>query len=283
MKIAVAMLLAAALCACAQTPLQQSHRSARRIVSLMPSFTEGLCALGAREQIAGVSAFSRDIACAKGIPEVGNASSIDTERIIGLRADAVAGIPAQRLLTEPVRRAGIPTVFFRDDTYTDIFGVLNGLGALSGREPQARALVASLKARTAALRRTERFTLHPSVFVVVQAQPIWTVGPSSYIATLIQLAGGRNAVTWLPQPYAQYSAEALVRLQPDVIVATADSGLRLDLQREPWRSLRAVSEHRVYFPPDDAILVRPGPRYNEGLQWLIERLRLAATQIRPGH
>lgn len=239
----------------------------------MPSLTEDLCAIGGRRQLAGVSVYSKDIPCASGVEVVGNASSIDTERIVQLRADAVAGIPAQRLMTEPLRRAGIATYFFKDDGFADIFRDITGLGAMSGHEPQARDLVASLKARTESLRKTERFSRHPRVFVVVQAQPIWTVGPQSYIAALIELAGGRNAVSALPQPYAQYSAEALVRLQPDAIVATQDSGLRFVLEREPWRSLRAVALKRVYFPDNDAILVRPGPRYNEGLSWLIERLR----------
>ncbi len=281
MKACAAVLLAASCCACAGSPQRAASGPAHRIVSLMPSLTEDLCALGARPQIVGVSEYSQDIPCVKGVPQVGNASSIDTERILSLHADAVAGIPAQRLLTEPVRRAGIPVRFFPDDTYAEIFSDIVGLGRLSGRSAQASRLVADLQARTGALRRAEHFRRRLSVFVVVQAQPIWTVGPHSYIAQLIALAGGSNAVQSLPRPYAQYSAEALVRLQPDVVIAPSDSGLRLALDREPWRSLRAVETKRVYFPADDSILVRPGPRYNEGLQWLIERLQQAQTGPAP--
>jgi ABC-type Fe3+-hydroxamate transport system substrate-binding protein len=74
-----------------------------------------------------------------------------------------------------------------------------------------------------------------------------------------------------------YNVEALVRLQPDVIISTKDAQLDAVLTREPWHSLRAVREHHVYVLTNDSIVVRPGPRYNEGLQWLIERLRQTAT------
>jgi iron complex transport system substrate-binding protein len=99
------------------------------------------------------------------------------------------------------------------------------------------------------------------------------VGPQSYISTLIGLAGGRNAVQNLPQAYAQYNPEALIALQPDAIVATGDAHIEALLGREPWRSLNAVRQHHVFILHDSEILTRPGPRYNEGLEWLIERLR----------
>ena len=264
-----------ALCGCQAVQRQNvaPQSPAHRIVSLMPSFTEDRCAIGARRQIVGVSEFSNDVPCANGLPAVGNATSIDAERIVKMRADAVVGIPAQRSLTEPVRRAAIRTEFLADDSFDDIFADIEALGRLSGHDRQARALNDSLKARTRRLQRSVSMAKAPSVFVVIQAQPVWTVGPKSFVATLVSLAGGRNAVTDLSQPYAQYGAESLVRLQPDVIVATRDSGLTYVLNRQPWRSLRAVRLKRVYVLSDDALLLRPGPRYNEGLTWLIERFK----------
>jgi iron complex transport system substrate-binding protein len=168
-------------------------------------------------------------------------------------------------------------VFLPDDTYGDIFANIQKLGELSGHAGEAQRLVASLRERTQSLQRGERFVRRPRVFIVLQAQPIWTVGPQSYISTLLQLAGARNAVTDLPRPYAQYSAEALLRLQPDAIVAGGDTRLEWLLSREPWRSLRAVRAHRVFILNDPGMLETPGPNYNEGLSWLIEHLRPLAT------
>ena len=276
-KMRALALAVIALTACSTRPTHDSNMPdlpARRIVSLMPSLTEDLCAIGARTQLAGVSEYSSDIgACAAGVPVIANFTSVDAERVVRLHPDAVVGIPAQQAITQPLRHAGIRTTLLKDDSYSDLFDDIATLGAISGHSAQARKLENDLRKRTAALRASEHFKREPRVFFVIQALPIWTTGPQSYISTLIQFAGGRNAVSALPQAYAQYNPETLVRLEPDLIISTKDAQLQTVIGREPWRSLRAVREHRVYVLNDDSILVRPGPRYNQGLQWLIERLR----------
>jgi ABC-type Fe3+-hydroxamate transport system substrate-binding protein len=274
-----AILLAAALlAACSSAPRGTPHPYAQRIVTLMPVFAQDLCALGAQRAIVGVSVYTRSASCASHVPEVADFASVDTERIIALHPDAVVAIPAQRRLTSQLDRTGIVTIFEPDDSYGDIFSNIEAMGALTGRKGAARALVASLEERTRRLERSERFAYRPSVFVVLQAQPIWTVGSGSYISTLLTMAGARNAAASLKQPYAQFSAEALLRAQPDAIVTGSDTHLPLLYDREPWRSLRAVREHHVFVLPDPALLERPGPDYNEGLSWLIEHLRPLATQ-----
>jgi|SRR5579884_374411 len=273
MKTFCALAALLALCACAASANRGGTPKAQRIVSLVPSLTEDLCAIGAQDRLVAVSQFSSDIPCARLLPQVSNYSSVDTEKVLTLHADTFVAIPAQRAMTAALRRAGVGAVYLRDDSYADLFDDIARLGDLTDRETAAHALIASLQRRTRQLQSSEHFRRRPAVFVVVQAQPVWTVGPQSYIATLIDLAGGRNAVSSLPQAYAQYSPEALMRLQPDAIVATSDARLDSVLTREPWRSLRAVRDRHVYTLKNDAIVVRPGPRYNEGLQWLIERLR----------
>ena len=108
------------------------------------------------------------------------------------------------------------------------------------------------------------------------SSPIYTVGDGSYIAHLIALAGGRNA-SGVGDPYARYGDEALIAARPDAIVADAQSGIRGVLASEPWRSLRAVRDGRTFVLDDADILERPGPRYNEGLAWLIARLHARAA------
>ena len=243
-----------------------------RVVALVPSLVEDLCAIGAARQLAGVSSATRDVPCAKGVPVVGDFASVDVEKIVALHADLVVAIPAQAHLVEPLRHAGIDVELLDDDSYADIFADIAALGRLTGRAPQAAALNRSLEAQTARLIAGRHFKRTPSVFVALGTGPIYTCGPTSYIARLIALAGGRNAVTTLPGAYGEYSAEALLRLQPDAIVTDPSVGLNAVLDREPWRSLRAVRSHHVLILHDAALLERPGPRYNEGLRWLIERL-----------
>jgi iron complex transport system substrate-binding protein len=265
------MLAALAGCASANTPPAQRARP--RIVSLVPSLTEDLCAIGAAKQLAGVSQFSASIPCAKGLPQVNDASSVDAEKIVALHPGVVVGIPSQARAVSALQRAGLNVSLLRDDSYADLFGDITKLGSLSGHQGEASALIASLREQTKKLQESEHFARRPAVFVVLQTNPIWTVGPGSYISSLIALAGGRNAVTALPQSYAQFSGEALLRLQPDALLAARDAQLEQSVGREPWRSLQAVRTKRLLIVPDPDLLYRPGPRYNEALSWLIERLR----------
>jgi vitamin B12 transport system substrate-binding protein len=254
---------------------------ALRIVTLMPSLAADVVAIGARAELVGVSKFSDDVPNAAALPVVGDFASVDTERIIALHPDVVVGLPSQAQQVAQLQRAGIKVVLIPDDTYDDIFKDLTTLGQLTGHAAAAQAEVARLKAETARLSaQAPHRANRPSVFVALGTGPIWTVGPTSYIGHLIDLAGGVDAASDLHQPWAEYSEEALVRAQPDAIVADHDTNVAAVEGQEPWRSLRAVHEGHVFIITDPRIqnaLMRPGPTYNEGLRWLIERLSSLST------
>jgi iron complex transport system substrate-binding protein len=259
-SLAISMLLSAA---------------APKIVSLMPSLTEDLFAIGAGPQVIGTSQFTDYPSAAARLPQVASFSSLDAERIVRLRPNVVVGISAQASLVLDLRRAGLRVQLLRDDSFDDLFTTLAQLGALSGHEREATVLASSLHARTAALVRAVPPGRPPRTFVVLGVAPsIFTVGDGSYIAHLIALAGARNA-SGLRDAYGRYSAEALVAEQPDAIVADEQSGLAGVLGEPPWNALRAVREGRVYILADADILERPGPRYNQGLAWLIAHLHAA--------
>lgn len=250
-----------------------------RVVTLVPSFADDLYAIGAGAALVAVSAFT-DAPQAKALPRIGDASSIDAEAIIALRPSVVIGIPAQTRLVEPLRRARVAVVLLPDDTFASIFTNLRVIGTLTHREREAAATIGRLRSETAAIHaQTRRFVRRPSVFVVLGAVPIWTVGTASYITSLLELAGARNAAADFHGAYGEYSAEALVRAQPDLIVADPATNLKGVLEREPWRSLRAVQLHRIaYMNPDD--VERPGPGYNAGLRWLVDRVTPLASSPR---
>ncbi|MEO6836560.1 MAG: helical backbone metal receptor, partial [Candidatus Tumulicola sp.] len=275
-----AFLTLALLAACAAPP--QSKNAAigttrARIVALVPFVADDLYAIGGDARLVAVSAFT-DEPRARNLPRVADFTSIDAERIVALHPDVAVGIPSQARLVDPLRRAGIGVVLLPDDAYADIFTNLRTIGSLCGRTTEAGAAVARLQRTTMLLHaRTRAFVRHPSVFVVLGNGPIWTAGSTSYIATLVALAGGVNAAGDLHAAYGQYSAEALLRAQPDVLVT--DPAIHLDavLDREPWRSLRAVRLGHVYTVDPAAIVERPGPYYNEGIRWLVDRLTPLAT------
>ena len=261
------------------TLLVASLLAPHRIVSLLPSFTEDICALGLQAQLVAVSAYSRDVPCAKGLPRIGDYQSVDNERIVALHADLVIGLPSQEELIAPLHALGIRTVLLHDESYRDIFSDITRIGAAAGVPQRAARLVSDLRRQAAALHaRTRSFRTHPRVFVTLSVEPIWTVGPQSYIARMIELAGGRLAVTKLAQPYAMFSPERLLAARPEVIVATRDSGIGSVLAKAPWRDLPAVRLHHILIPPNDDILVHPSPRFIEGLRWLIHQLQPIANR-----
>lgn len=265
---ALALVAALAFSACA--PVAPAHADLpQRIVSLIPSLTEDLFAIGAGPLVVGVSQYTDFPKAAASLPVVGSFASADVERIVQLHPDVVVGIAPQAPLAAGVRKTGIRTVLLDDDGFDDIFRDIEALGLLTGHDDAAHGLTDRLHARTTALMRSVRKRVRPlRVFVVLGIGPIFTVGDGSYIAKLIELAGGRNAAL-LPTAYGPYSAEALLAVQPDVLIADPTVQLQSVLDRPPWNALSAVREHRIAYLPDPAILERPGPRYNDGLAWLI--------------
>jgi len=255
-----------------------SPSTPQRIVSLVPSMTEDLFAVGAGDRVVGVSSYTDYPPRAKRLPVIATFASVATERIVALHADLAIGIDAQDRLAGDLRRARIPVLLLHDDGYDDIFRNLVTIGTKTGHRAEASALVKRLRAQTAALvRSVKRRSRRPNVFVVLGVAPVFTVGKGSYIATLIEMAGGRNAAADVNAPYARYSAEALVARQPDALVVDPSVRLSDVLAQPPWNALRAVKQHHVYTLPDAAILERPGPRYNDGLRWLIGVVGRVAT------
>jgi ABC-type Fe3+-hydroxamate transport system substrate-binding protein len=252
---------------------------APRVVALAPSLTEDAFAVGAN--VVAVSKFTDNIPQAKGLPIVADFQSVDAEVIIRLHPDVVLGLPSQSRLVEPLRRAGIGVKLVADDSYNDIFSDLAAVGASAHRDAQAKALAIQLRAQTKALHASVKPHGKPlTVFFALGTGPIWTVGRGSYLDTLIELAGAKNAASDLASPWGEYSEEALLRAQPDVIIAGHEVDLHDVLNREPWKSLRAVQQHHVIEINDaniNNVLYRPGPNYNEGLRWLIQQLSSLST------
>ena len=275
----VAALVLAPPAAHAETPsaaLAQT-KPAKRIVALVPSLVEDLFAIGVGDRVVGVSKYSDFPAQAKQLPVIASFASVNVERIVALHPDLVVGIASQAAMTRDLQRAGLNVQLLHDDTLEDVYANLLTVGALTGRTDAARTLVQRLRARTIELTRTIPRTANaPSLFVVLGTAPIFTVGNGSYIARLIALAGARNAASDIAVPYARYSAETLLARQPDALVIDPEIHFDDVVGQAPWTALQAVQDHRVFTLPDAAILERPGPRYNEGLAWLIGVVRRIA-------
>jgi len=249
--------------------------SPSRIVSMAPACTEILFALGLGDRLVGVTTWCDYPEEARSLTKVGDAWSPDYERIVGLKPDVVlAAGTAESEIVLRLQAYDIPVVVVNAATVDEVPAQVELVGEVTGRIEQARELAASMRSRLQEVRRRVAeipVTARPTVFWVLD-DLLWTVGPGSFVHDLLESGGGRNVAEALGVPYAQYSLEALLEKNPDVIVLAAlDPTLGPGLEALPgWSNLRAVREGRVYRVDAD-LVSRPGPRVVDGVE-LVARL-----------
>lgn len=248
---------------------------AARVVSMAPSNTELLFAVGAGEQVVGRDPYSNFPEEALDVADIGDTyASLNTELILSLEPDLVlaAGItPPEQV--DQLEQLGI-TVYWLGNP-TDLEGLYRNLetvGILTGREQEALAAIDDLSARAdAVLTAVSGVTERPTVFYEVDGQTDpnapFTAGAGTFIDLIINLAGGANVVG-NQEGYIAYSIEDLLVANPDVILlgdfawgATVESVAA----RSGWGALSAVANDRVY-PFNDDHMSRPGPRLINALE-----------------
>jgi len=251
---------------------------AQKIVSLAPSNTEILFAIGAGDALIGRDDFSDYPAEAANVPSIGSLyPNVNAEAVVALSPDLVlaAGI-TNRDDVKALADLGL-TVYATsfatglDDIYTDLLAV----GQLTGRQADAEKLVADMKGRVeAVISKTANSTDQPKVFYEIDAtdpaKP-YTTGKGTFIDQLLTMAGGANVGQVGADPYFQISLEELVAQDPAIILlGSATYGGQtpeLVAQRAGWEGLAAVKNGAVY-TFDDNLVSRPGPRVVDGLEAL---------------
>lgn len=255
---------------------------AQRIVSLAPSNTEILYAIGAGDQVVGRDEFSDYPAEAAALPSVGGSmGTYSIETIASLKPDLVLAAeintPEQVKALEDV---GL-TVYYLSNP-KDLNGMyvnLKTVGQLAGRESEADALVQSLQKRVKAVE--DKLAPISSIFTVFYemdgsdpAKP-WTAGQDSYLSQLVKMALGSNVGDSMKGDYVQMSQEALLVQNPTIILlGDAAYGVTPEqvAARPGWNALQAVKNNRIY-AFDDNLVSRPGPRLVDGLEALAKLLR----------
>lgn len=253
----------------------------QRIVSLAPSATEILFAVGAGEQVIGRDSFSNYPEEAVNLADIGGSmGSYSYETITSLNPDLV--IAAEINTPEQVKALedlGLSVYYIANPTsLEELYLILETAGTLTGNEQTASDLVDSLKARVeAVVEKTSYLAYKPVVFYELDgsepAKP-WTAGPGTFIDLLIDLAGGSNVGHVLSGAWAQISAEELLVQNPEIILlGDAAYGMTAEqvAARAGWENLRAVQEGKIYAFNDD-LVSRPGPRLVDALEELSKLL-----------
>ena len=254
--------------------------SAQRIVSLAPSNTEILFAIGAGAQVVGRDETSDYPTSALTLPTVGGYSGFNTEAIVALHPDLVlaGGINTPELVAS-LEQLGL-TVYLLPNptTLEEMYTNLETVASLTGHVTEAATLVDSLKSRVAVVDvKIKPLNYAPTVYYEIDASDPtkpYTDGPGSFGDLLIQRAGGINVGSKLQSQWAKISLEQLVVANPAIIIlgdsaygTTADS----IKQRPGWEVLDAVKNNRI-FPFDDNLISRPGPRMVDALEALAKLL-----------
>jgi iron complex transport system substrate-binding protein len=250
---------------------------AQKIVSMAPSNTEILFAIGAGSQVVGRDEFSDYPAEAKSLPSIGGSmGQYSIEQVAALKPDLVlaGGIntPEQVKALEDL---GINVFYLGNpSTLEEMYANLKLVAQLTGRETEAAALVESLEARVKAVDdKLAGVTDKPIVFYEIDASDPnkpYTTGPGTFIDLLIARAGGQN-LPGLTDAYPQVSLEQIVLADPAVILlgdALYGTTPEIVAARAGWSEIDAVKENRV-LPFDDNLVSRPGPRLVDGLEALV--------------
>ena len=198
---------------------------AHRIVSLVPSATETLQAIGAADALAGRTEFDTQ-PWAESVPSVGGGIEPDLEALVALEPDLVIRFGGSQDPRTPARLAelGIPSLAVRPDHVADIYDTAELLGAATGHDAGADSLVATLRSGLERLREAAATLPRKRVAYVLGGTPPWVSGPDTYIDEIVSLAGGDNVFSDLDALYAPVSPEQLRTRDIDVVlVSSAES------------------------------------------------------------
>ena len=259
----------------------------QRIVSLIPSNTELLFAVGAGSSVVGVTNYCDYPAEALKIEKVGDLTAMSLEKVVALDPELVlASKGNSKELVFSLRALGVPVFVLDPQTIEEVLDAVGKVGTLTGRAEAARTLVDGYRQRLALV--AERIgdlpeNERPRIFV---GSPFrdenWTPGPETYTSAVIRRAGGRNIADDLaPRTWAVYNLEHIVSKNPQVLLSTLGAGqdpvetrtryLERARSLKGWRDLDAVRNERIVLIPENWLL-RPAPRLFQAIETLASAL-----------
>jgi len=259
-----------------------ADQPAERIVSLAPSNTEILFAMGAGAQLVGRDSFSDHPLEALSVADVGGGfMALNMELIVSAKPDLVLASP----LTPPEQIADLENVGLtvhvvpNPATFDDLYANLRSVAELSGHQAQGETLVAALQGRVDAVSaQVAKAAQTPLVYYELDAtdpNAPYTSGPGTFVNLLIESAGGVNFGAGLSAEWVQVSVEELLARQPDLIIlgdytygGVTPEQVRA---RAGWNALAAIQQNRVHVF-DDNLVSRPGPRLVDGLEAMAKLL-----------
>ena len=234
-----------------------------RIVSLNPTTTDLLFAIGAGPRLVGRTHWDKWSDSVRDVPDLGPGLRPNVEAVLGKRPDLVVlyasadNADAARQL----RAAGVAVISLKVDRLADFRRTTLLLGEATGESDRARTVVDSVMRTLDSVRTVTRHLPHPTVFWHIWDAPIITIGRGSYMSDLVEIAGGRNVYGDVAASSPTVSIEDVIHRDPDIIIA-GPVGAEHMRASPIWRSVRAVKGDRIVVV-DTMLVGRPGARLGE--------------------
>ena len=267
--------------------LASAQTTPKRIVSLVPSMTEVLFAIGAGDEVVGVSSYDRFPPEVMSKPRVGALIDPDFERILSLKPDLVIVYASQDDLIGRLRRVGIAMVVSKHAGLSDVAASIRELGARLGRSERASQVAGAIERDLAEIRTRVGGRPRPKTALIFGREPgtlraIYASAGVGFMHDMLMAAGGDDAFGDVKRENLQVTVEVLLARAPEVIIevhpAEGWTPQRLLKEQAVWSSLSslpAVKSKRVHLLADDRLWA-PGPRVAEGARRLAELLHPAA-------
>jgi iron complex transport system substrate-binding protein len=250
---------------------------AQRIVSLQPSFAEAVCALGACDRLVAVDQYTTWPESLARLPRVGSLRDANVERIAALKPDLVL-VRANHRVAGQLERLGITVVSLDAQTHDGVAEELETMARLLGRPGEGTRVWARIQRGLQA----QRAQVPPawrgkSVYFEIHAG-MAAAGPRSFIGETLRELGLRNIAPDGGAIYPKLSPEFVVRAAPDLLITMADLPGVGPADRPGWQQLAAMREQRHCRIPNAEfdVLVRPGPRLDEGAKAIVACLQRLA-------
>ncbi len=247
------------------------EQAPQRVVSLLPSLTETICALGHCQKLVGVDRYSNWPESVSRLPQVGGGLDPNIEAIVALRPDVVVMASSSRS-RERLQSLGIRVLALEPKTHADVQRVIAKLGMLM-QEPDAQRLWRTIDAGVSAAAQSLPATVRRQrVYFEVNRAP-YAAGPGSFMGETLSRLGAQNIIDPKLGPFPKINPELVVRANPDVIMVGDTEGASLS-QRPGWSGIAAIRTQSVCLFPrlQSEVLVRPGPRMAEGARMMADCL-----------
>ncbi len=254
-----------------------------RIVSLAPSVTETLFALGAGGEVVGVSQYCDYPPEVRNLPRVGSFLTPNLEAIISLRPTIVIGIGLSSDVRQirALKSMGYRVLMVHDSSLKEIEESIAEVGEAIGRANQARELIAKIKSQIEAVRERVAGVREERALMLVGHQPIVAVGRGTFLNELLEIARADNIAAASGEEWPQLSLEYIIAMRPEVIL---DGSMGNDPTSpshfwEKYPTIPAVENHRVFGYPQDPIL-HSGPRVGQSLETIARTIHPEAWSVR---